>query len=170
MELIKNILEFLNKMSFKVAMGVALVVTSILLIIPSAALQKLYLTGVMNKIGPIVGLLFLLALVINLYNLITCRVIKLFRVRRRQIQYLTRMSPSEKTILHEYMVNNTKNRPFSLQRGDVQLLIKNGFLEQNTNVGHASPYGPSFDITMQDWLWKYLQSNKDVWQSWGKEQ
>lgn len=71
---------------------------------------------------------------------------------------MNNLSPEEKEILSQYLINNTKSLDF-YDSAVLRTLVKNGILF-NPYSGYI--LGDKRDFTLEEWAWKYINQKKNI--------
>lgn len=159
----KKILDWLKltpKQSF-----IILIITSILLFGGDPFIAKLGLEKPRDFLQPWLGIFWLLSLALILSDIFVplynyC--IKKYKQRKylkRCQKYLHGLTVYEKSLLSEYINNNTKTITGQLADGVVQELVTNDVIRLASTV---SQYDDYFAYNIQPWAWKYLHKNQDL--------
>lgn len=138
---------------------------SILLFLPSEALDKLGLKDFRDTQKTVIGLIFLgSAVFLGSYAAeeIWSNGKKAY-LEQRQLKFwrdqMSDLSPPETLILREYIDNQETTRYFAISNGIVNGLVAKNILYCSSNVGI---YHMSFPFNLQPWAWKYLNEHPEI--------
>ena len=82
------------------------------------------------------------------------------KFRKKAIQSLHNLTPTEKQILCGYILPNERTQYLSIQDGIVNGLCAAGIIYRSANVGNL--YGRGYAFNIEDWAWDYLQAHPEL--------
>lgn len=82
--------------------------------------------------------------------------------RRIALGYLKNLTPPEKSVLAQYMQEETETQYLSSVDGVVSGLVSKSLLYRSSNIGQHSWGGPIFAYNLQPWARHYILKNPEV--------
>ena len=156
------------KLPVKIFAAIALG-TGIILFLPDAVIQKLYLTSFRNSFGFVIGLVFVISvsivgvtIVIAIYQAFS-RKILFSKSKKSREKCLNKLDAYQKTIV--YSLYEEMNHTDELPIHDGSVI----WLEQNMIIGKAAsqhfiddPMNPQFPYMLQPWAVAYLNDHEEL--------
>lgn len=140
------------------------IATAILLFSSEKILASLGLGSFVNDFRSYIGVLFLVTFCISAVTLVfkIAAFIKPWATQafwiRQHARRLHSLTPDEKAILSQYIVNNTRSQSLSVQSGTVNALVAEKIIFRASSLGSLS----GFDYVIQPWAWEYLKKNPNL--------
>lgn len=132
--------------------------TLMLLVLPRRALQGLMADQIVARYGGAIGLVFVVATVAFLVEMVTSEHVRGWRQRRERAKRLRQLTEEEKAVLRRYIYGGTRTQYFDVSSGIAMGLVREGILFCPVQVGHAEKF--AFNIT--PWTWDYLDKHRHL--------
>ncbi len=145
-----------------------LTLCSFLLFSPKAFLLSLGIFPLVETYRPWIGIAFLLFLVLVLSSGIAWAIETLkaklakFRTKKLQPQIIQMLSPSEKTILAQYIIRDSKTNYLSISNGLAQGLVNRNILYLASNMSISGFTPELFAYNLQPWVWELLKAKPEL--------
>jgi len=160
---ISDIVEVI-KLPVKYIIAIFLILFS-LLFFPEVFITKLGLSQIVQKYRAYIGLAFLVSsffIIVHISTYLIKYLKALYeysRLVRHGIKRLKELTPKEKHILNEYIINNTRTSTLAYNSGVVRELESYKIIYRSSNVSTSHL---SFSYNINPWAWKYLNKNKHL--------
>ncbi len=136
--------------------GAVALFTSLVMFLPAATLEALYLLHLREQYGAYFGVAFLISfatLIIEFFVWSYQRVRAFFlrRKRRESVQErLSALDQSERAVLREFFIAASRTIKLPIEQPAVSAFLNAGVLEQTTGLGSRTTVGSVFSLSLSD--------------------
>lgn len=164
----KNIGDIIKSLPYKAILLIISVISALLIFLPDAALQKMFLLDFRNKIGTFLGIIFVFSVSLTAYlyisSLVRNRRIKKALSGKKAKERISNLSPTAKQLVSYMFHNQTKPIFLSSSNPTIAYLKHELIISETTNVGSILGLEQIYPFHLHPWVIITIEKSPEIMQ------
>ena len=164
----KNIGDIIKSLPYKAILLIISVISALLIFLPDAALQKMFLLDFRNKIGTFLGIIFVFSVSLTAYlyisSLVRNRRIKKALSGKKAKERISNLSPTAKQLVCYMFHNQTKPIFLSSSNPTIAYLKHELIISETTNVGSILGLEQIYPFHLHPWVIITIEKSPEIMQ------
>lgn len=162
----KNIGDIIKSLPYKAILLIISITSALLIFLPDAALQKMFLLDFRNAIGTFLGITFILSTCLTVYlflsSYIRDRRLKSALSGKKAKEKLEKLSPIQKQLVC-YLYNNQHRTTFLPSTNPIVAYLKNEvIISETTNVGSMLGLEQIYPFHLHPWVINIIEKEPEI--------